>query len=103
MKDNLPKMTKITQACFHLSELAGNKIFPGLDANKSALFQELRMLKQNMVKQASTKVEESNRDHLNKSENSNSCGFLDDICDVIIHDTDTNEACDMLLHDMDEK
>lgn len=103
MKDNLPKMTKITQACFHLSELAGNKIFPGLDANKSALFQELRMLKQNMVKQASTKVEESNRDHLNKSENSNSYGFLDDICDVIIHDTDTNEACDMPLYDMDEK
>ncbi|WP_115708663.1 hypothetical protein [Legionella sainthelensi] len=40
---------------------------------------------------------------MNKSENSNSHGFLDDICDVIIHDTDTNEACDMLLYDMDEK
>ncbi|KTD60667.1 protein kinase domain containing protein [Legionella santicrucis] len=103
IKDNLPKMTKITQTCFLLNRLAGNEIFPGLDANKKALFQKISVLKQSDEEQAAKDDEESKRRHLSKSAKSSSQGFLDDICDVIIHDTDTNKECDVIIHDIDDK
>lgn len=40
---------------------------------------------------------------MGKSTNSNLQGLLDDICDVIIHDTVTSEACDVIIHDISEK
>ncbi|ARB93844.1 hypothetical protein [Legionella longbeachae] len=103
IKANLPKMNKITQACIFLNRLAGNETFPGLDANKSALFQEISILRQKVEQQAPKDVEKSNRNRLGKSTNSNLQGLLDDICDVIIHDTVTSEACDVIIHDISEK
>lgn len=105
IKNNLPKMDKITQACFILSGIAGNETFPGLDANKKDLFQQISNLEESseVEKQASNE-EESNCRHRGQSAQSSTSGLhntdTNEECDVIIHDT---EECDVIIHDVDQK
>ncbi|KTD06604.1 protein kinase domain containing protein [Legionella gratiana] len=93
IKNNVPKMDKITEACFILSALAGNETFPGLDANKKELLEQISDLEESSeVDKQASKEKESNHRCLSQSTKSSTSELYDtDECDVIIHDIDEKE------------